>query len=131
MATEQTCLQSVFKDQAQRTPAELAVVSQEGNKTYFDLDQESDALGAYLRQHGVLPNDRVGIFMEICSDYVTSCIGTLKAGGAFMPLALESPDNLLKTILEKSEPKLVITKQRYLSRLGSFAEILVFVIDTD
>ena len=131
MATEQTCLQSVFKDQAQRTPAELAIVSQEGNKTYFDLDQESDALGAYLRQHGVLPNDRVGIFMETCSDYVTSCIGTLKAGGAFMPLALESPDNLLKTILEKSKPKLVITKQRYLSRLGSCAEIQVLVIDTD
>jgi len=40
-------------------------------------------LGAYLRQHGVLPNDRVGIFMETCPDYVTSSIGALKAGGAF------------------------------------------------
>ena len=74
-----TCLQRLFKGQAYRTPAELAVVGQEGEKTYFDLDRESDALGAYLRQHGVLPNDRVGIFMETCPDYVTSSIGALKA----------------------------------------------------
>ena len=36
-------------------------------------------MGAYLRQHGVLPNDRVGIFMETRPDYVTSSIGALKA----------------------------------------------------
>ena len=54
-------------------------MGQEGEKTYFDLDRESDALGAYLRQHGVLPNDRVGIFMETRPDYVTSSIGALKA----------------------------------------------------
>jgi len=131
MALEKTCLQRLFKEQAHRTPAELAVVGQEGEKTYFDLDRESDALGAYLRQHGVLPNDRVGIFMETCPDYVTSSIGALKAGGAFMPLAMESPDNLLKSILEEAKPKLVITKQRHLSRLGSSLNIQVLLIDTD
>jgi amino acid adenylation domain-containing protein/thioester reductase-like protein len=131
MALEQICLQRLFQNQAEKTPAELAVVSREGPMTYSDLDRESDALGAYLQQHGVLRDDRVGIFMESCSDYVTACIGALKAGGAFMPLELESPDNLLKTILEEAKPKVVITKQSYASRLSSYPGLQVLSIDSD
>ena len=131
MALDQTCLQRLFKDQAERTPTELAVVSQEGEKTYRELDRESDALGAYLRQRGVLPDDRVGIFMETSSDYVVSCIGVLKAGGAFMPLALDSPEILLRTILEEARPKAIITKKRYFSRLNSYADGNLLLIDTD
>ena len=128
---DEYCLHRVFKDQAERAPAGLAVVSREGEKTYFQLDRESDALGAYLRQHGVLRDDRVGIFMETCSDYVLSCIGVLKAGGAFMPLPLESPDNLLQTILGEAKPKVVITKERYYPRLSTYADAHVLRIDTD
>ena len=35
MALEKTCLQRLFKEQAHRTPAELAVVGLEGEKTYL------------------------------------------------------------------------------------------------
>ncbi len=128
---DKTCLHELLKDQAGKTPAGLAVVSREGNKTYSQLDRESDALGAYLRRHGVLSDDRVGIFMETCSDYVLSCIGALKAGGAFMPLALESPDTLLQTILEEAKPKVIITKERYFTRLAPYADAHVLRIDTE
>ena len=113
------CLHQLLKDQAEKTPAGRAVVSPEGEKTYYQLDCESDALGAYLRRHGVLSNDCVDILMETCSEYVLSCIGALKAGGAFMPLALESPDTLLHTILREAKPKVIITKERYFPRLAS------------
>ena len=76
-----------------------------------------DSLGEYLRHHGVVTDDRVGVFMDTCPEYIIACIGALKAGAAFMPLALESPDNLLKSILAEATPRVIITKQKYISRL--------------
>lgn len=131
MVLDENWLHHLLKDQAEKTPAELAVVSREGGKTYSELDRESDALGAYLRQQGVLPDDRVGIFMETCSDSIVSCIGALKAGGAFMPLTLESPDHLLHTILEEAKPKAIITKNSYFSRLKPYTDAHVLQIDID
>ena len=128
---DEICLHQLLKDQAEKTPTELAVVSPEGEKTYAQLDRESDALGAYLRRHRVLADDRVGIYMETCSDYILACIGALKAGGAFMPLALESPDTLLQTILEEAKPKIIITKERYFPRLASYSDAHVLRIDTE
>ena len=130
-ALAEICLHQLLKDQAEKTPAGRAVVSPEGEKTYSQLDCESDALGAYLRRHGVLSDDRVGIFMETCSDYILSCIGALKAGGAFMPLALESPDTLLHTILREAKPKVIVTKERYFPRLTSYTDAHVLQIDTE
>ena len=131
MVSDPTCLHHFFKAQAEKTPTRLAVVSREAEKDYTELDRESDALSVYLRQHGVSPDDRVGIFMEPCAAYIVACIGALKAGGAFMPLALESPDNLLKNILEMSKPKAIITTEHHFQRLSPSPNTHVLMIDTD
>ena len=118
MSSVQACLHDLFKAQAGKTPDVLAVVSGNAQITYSDLDRETDSLGEYLRHSGVVTDDRVGIFTETCSEYIVACIGALKAGAAFMPLALDSPDNLLKSILAEATPRVIITKQKYISRLA-------------
>ena len=118
MNSGESCLPDLFKAQAGRTPDALAVVAGNERTSYSDLDRATDSLGAYLRRHGVSPDDRVGIFMETCSEYIVACIGALKAGAAFMPLALDSPDNLLKSILAEATPRVIITKQKFISRLA-------------
>ena len=129
MIANETCLHQLFKVQAAKTPDALAVVAGDERKSYSELDQATDSLGAYLRHHGVSPDDRVGVFMETCSDYVVACIGALKAGGAFMPLALDSPDNLLRNILAEAKPKVVIAKEQYFSRLSEYAGTHILAID--
>ncbi len=66
------------------------------------LDPDTDSLGEYVRRHGGATDDQVGVFMDTCPEYILASIGALKAGAAFMPLALVSPDNLLKTILAEA-----------------------------
>lgn len=131
MVSDPTCLHHFFKAQAEKTPTRLAVVSREDEKDYSELDRESDALSVYLRQHGVSPDDRVGIFMEPRAAYIVACIGVLKAGGAFMPLALESPENLLNNILETSKPTAIITTEQHSKRLSPGPNTHVLLIDTD
>ena len=87
--------------------------------------------GAYLRSCGVGTDDSVGIFMETCPEYMVAAIGTLKAGGAFMPMALDSPDLLLRAIVSESQPKVIITKGQHLSRLAQFTGTRILPVDSD
>ncbi len=129
MNSFQACLHHLFKAQAGKNTETLAVVSHDVQTTYSDLDRDTDSLGEYLQHYGVDTDDRVGVFMETCSEYIVACIGALKAGAAFMPLALNSPDNLLKSILAEATPRVIITKQKYISRLDRDPSTHVLTMD--
>ena len=124
-------LHDLFKTQAMETPDELAIVFGHERISYSQLDQATDVLGAYLQYCGVSTDDPVGIFMETCPEYIVASIGTLKAGAAFMPMALDSPQPLLCAIVAESQPKVVVTKSRYLSKLDGFAGTHILSIDSD
>ena len=124
-------LPDLFKAQAMETPDEPAIVFGHERMSYGQLDLTTDALGAYLRDCGVSTDDPVGIFMETCQEYIVASIGTLKAGAAFMPMALDSPEPLLRAIVAESQPKVVVTKSRYLSKLDGFAGTHLLTIDSD
>ncbi len=131
MIATDACIHGLFKAQAAETPDAIAVVSGSEQLTYSELDQATDSLGAYLRHYGVLPDDRVGVLMETCSEYVVACIGALKAGAAFVPLELDSPDHLLKAIVAEAKPKAVITKSKHVSRSGLGDGVHVLALDSD
>ena len=124
-------LHQLFKAQATETPDTPAIVCGAEQTSYAQLDQATDALGAYLRRCGVSTDDPVGICMETCPEYIVASIGTLKAGAAFMPVALDLPDSLLGTRLSESQPKVVITKARHLPRLSRFAGPRLLAVDCD
>ena len=124
-------LHQLFKAQATETPDTPAIVFGAGQTSYAQLDQATDALVAYLRCWGVSTDDPVGICMETCPEYIVASIGTLKAGAAFMPIALDLPDSLLGTLLSESQPKVVITKARHLPRLSKFAGPRLLAVDSD
>ena len=114
-----------------RTPDVPAIVGDGERTSYSRLDQETDALAAYLRSLGVSADDPVGIFMETCPEYIVASLGILKAGAAFMPLSLDSPDNLLSAIVSESQPRAVITKAGHLTRLSRFSGTPIVPIDGD
>ena len=121
----------LFKAQAAETPDVAAIVSHGEQTTYARLDQATDALGAYLRRCGVSTDDPVGIFMDTCPEYIVASIAALKAGGAFMPISLDSPEPMLRSVVSESQPKVVITKARHQSRLSEFTETHILPIDSD
>ena len=43
--------------------------------------------------------------METCPEYIVASIGILKAGAAFMPMSLDSPEPQLRSIVSSSQPK--------------------------
>ena len=131
MNSAESGLHQLFKAQAARTPDQPAIVFRGERTSYAQLDQATDALGAYLLNCGVSTDDPVGIFMETCPEYIVASIGTLKAGAAFMHMALDSPEPQLRAILSGAQPKVVITQARQLSRLKQLTGTHVLPIDSD
>ena len=131
MISVESGLHQLFEIQAARTPDTPAIVFGDEQISYAQLDQSAGALSAYLRLCGVTTDDPVGIFMETCPEYIAATLGILKAGGAFMPMTLNSPHPLLRAIVSESQPKVVLTKAQHLPRLNQFTGMHILPVDRD
>ena len=81
----------IFEEQVRRTPNAVAVVYEEGELTYQELNRRSNQLAHYLAGLGVGPGDRVGICIERSLEMIVGLLGILKAGAAYVPLDRNYP----------------------------------------
>ena len=125
------CLHELFRAQAARTPEALAVVGDDAELTFADLDAQTDLLARYLQQRGVGVDDLVGIYMETSAAFVIAYLGALKAGGAYMPIETAYPEALLSRVLDTAQPKVVLTSDRFYPHLPAEWKAKVFILERD
>ena len=113
----ETCIHQLIEDQVRRTPAEIAVVSEEGSLSYHELNQKSNQLAHYLRARGVDLESKVGLCLERSASMVVSILAVLKAGGAYVPLEPGYPPERLTYMLQDSGVHTLVTERRFLQRL--------------
>ena len=66
------------------------------------------AVAQDLRGHGVHPRDRVGVSLPRGPEQVFAVLGTLLAGGSYIPMPLSWPDSRVRDILDRTGAKAVI-----------------------
>src|SRR5882762_4828612 len=125
---KEKCIQEVFEEQVEKNPEAVAVVYEEEQLTYGELNRRANRLGHYLRELGVRPDGRVGICVERSLEMVVGLLGILKAGGAYVPLDPGYPEERLRYMLEDSSPTVVLT-QGHLMKLFSGLSESIPVID--
>jgi amino acid adenylation domain-containing protein len=111
------CIHQLFEEQVERTPDAVAVVFEEQELTYDELNARANQLSRYLRKHGVAPDVPVGILMERSMDMVVALLGILKAGGAYVPLDPGYPKDRLAFMLEDSQVAVLLTQQQLAENL--------------
>ncbi len=105
------CIHQLFEQQAERTPAAVAVVFGEQRITYAELNQRANQLAHYLKDSGVGPETRVGILLERSVEMPVALLAVLKAGGAYVAFDPSYPAERLRYMLEDSDVSLLLTKQ--------------------
>ena len=123
-------IHELFETQVERTPDAVAVVFEECNLTYRELNRRADGLAQQLRALGVGPDVLVALFLERSIDMVVGMLGVLKAGGAYVPLDPRHPRKRLAYVLEDSQPLVLLTQGRLQSELPSHRSHVV-VIEAD
>ncbi|KAB8314800.1 amino acid adenylation domain-containing protein [Tolypothrix campylonemoides VB511288] len=124
------CIHQLFEEQVERTPFAVAVVFEEEQLTYLELNTRANQLAHYLQSLGVKPEVLVGICVERSIEMVVGLLGILKAGGAYVPLDPNYPQERLSYMLEDSGVQVLLTQQELLSSLPSHTARVV-CLDTD
>lgn len=111
----------VFQKQVKRRPEAIALVSQDGQMQYDELEVSANQLAWHLRTLGVGPERRVAIYLDRSSTMVEAILGVLKAGGAYVPIDPSYPDERIATILEDCDAQVVLTQSSLVERLPTGA----------
>lgn len=99
---------------ADKYPKKIALVDEETELTYRELDCLSNSVAGYLlktlQTHRL---KRVGICEENTVNRVILILGILKAGGAYVPLDPSYPKSRLDSIANTSELEALISAKKY------------------
>ncbi|MBN3890742.1 MAG: non-ribosomal peptide synthase/polyketide synthase [Nostoc sp. JL31] len=124
------CIHQLFEEQVDSTPDAIAVVYENQQLTYYELNYRANQLAHYLRSLGVGSDALVGLCVERSLEMVIGLLGILKAGAAYVPLDPEYPPERLRFILEDAQVRVLLTQQSILDRLPQHQAHQVY-LDTD
>ena len=105
------CVHELFELQVERTPEAIAVIFEDQELSYTELNARANQLARELRARGVGPEVLVGILMQRSIEMVVALLGVLKAGGGYVPLDLSYPEERLAFIINDAGVSLVLTQQ--------------------
>jgi amino acid adenylation domain-containing protein/non-ribosomal peptide synthase protein (TIGR01720 family) len=111
------CLHQYFERQAELNPDAIAVVYEEEQLTYSVLNQRANQLAHLLRTHGVGPEVPVGLCLETSTSLVVALLAILKAGGYYLPLDVEQPQERHILLLTDAGVALVLTQESHMEHI--------------
>lgn len=111
------CIHELFEEQVERTPDAVALIFEDRQMTYRELNQRTNRLARQLRNRGVGPEVLVGICMERSLEMVVGILGILKAGGAYVPLDPTYPRERLDFMVEDTGIKVLLTQRRLVAAI--------------
>jgi amino acid adenylation domain-containing protein len=103
------CLHELVAAQATRTPDAVAIVYQDTQLTYAELNANANRLAQHLRMLGVKPYMLVAIGLERSIELVLAELAILKCGAGYVPLDSNAPLQRQAFILTDCRPQIVLT----------------------
>ena len=114
------CIHQLFEEQVERAPDAVALVFEDQQLTYAQLNAKANQLAHHLRSLGVKPDTLVAICVERSLEMVIGLLGILKAGAAYVPLDPAYPTERLAFMLKDASPAVLVTQERLVPRVGEF-----------
>ena len=130
MALPELCLHQLFEQQVERTPDAIALIFENQQLTYAELNSRANRLARHLIDLGVGPDCLVAVGLERSIEIVVALLAILKAGGAYLPLDPSYPQARLASILQDSAPIALLVHGSTRNLLGGLTAA-VPVVDLD
>lgn len=116
-------IQELFEQQVIKTPQNIALVFNNEQLTYLELNRRANHLAHYLMSLNVRRGCRVAIYMERSVEMIISVWAILKTGAAYVPLDHYSPTDRIAFMLEDSGAKFLLTNEGWLKRQDDFTTL--------
>jgi amino acid adenylation domain-containing protein len=107
----------LFEAQAELTPHAPALVYEQQQLSYRELNERANQLGHFLEKRAVGVEMVVGVLCERSVEMVVAILAILKAGAAYLPLDASYPAERLSFMLADSGAAMLLTQHHLLARL--------------
>ncbi|MBX8544289.1 amino acid adenylation domain-containing protein [Pseudomonas cichorii] len=104
-------LQVLFEEQVKAQPNAIALVYEQQQLTYAQLNRRANQLAQRLLVHGVQPEQRVAICADRSIEMIVALLAVLKAGGAYVPIDPNHPADRIAFILKDSAARLLLCQK--------------------
>ena len=102
------CIHQLFERQVELRPDAIAVVCNEEQLTYAELNRRANQLAHYLLEQGVSTEVKAGLCIQRSIEMMVALLAILKAGAAYVPLDPELPPHRLSFLIEDSGVEVIL-----------------------
>ncbi len=104
-------IHQLFELQVSKTPNALAVEQGTVSYTYLELEMRANQLASALRKSGVTQGVPVLVIADRTPEMIVAVLAVLKAGGFYVPVETDIPEQRLISILETLQISHALTDQ--------------------
>jgi amino acid adenylation domain-containing protein/non-ribosomal peptide synthase protein (TIGR01720 family) len=120
---------SLFETQVAKTPNARALVYQDLELNYSELDQKSNQVAHYLIEKGITKNTLVPLCMNPSLETIIALFGILKAGAAYVPIDPIFPTERIEYILKDCNADLLLSTTKTILPQTILEDISVIHLD--
>ena len=108
----------LFEEQVEQVPDNIAVAYHDIRLTYVELNTRANLLAAYIKdKYSIKPDDAVTLYLGRSEYMAIAILAVMKAGAAYVPMDVETPNDRISYILQDTGTKIVLTDEANAGRL--------------
>ncbi len=111
-------LSDILDHTAEQYPTHIALIDQDRQISYAELQQQVDQIAQQLIQRGVKAGDRVGLWLPRGADLLIAQAGICKAGAAWLPFDMDVPVDRIQICLDDAKAVGIVTSQEWTGLLS-------------
>lgn len=105
-----TMVPALFAEQVALHPHKTAVTHGQCSWTYQELAKRADRIAGVLLEQGLAAEDVVGVVTERTLQWAAATLAILRAGGVYLPIRPQFPAERVRTQLDQSGARFVLTE---------------------
>ena len=130
-------IHQLFEDQVVKTPGNIAVVFEDKQLTYKELNEKSNQLARYITakyksttNQELQPDTPIALYLDRSLEMIISILAVLKTGAAYVPISPDFPSDRTKYILEDTNSTILLSQAHLTDKLSEVAQDIE-IIATD
>ncbi|MBV7697295.1 non-ribosomal peptide synthetase [Streptomyces sp. TRM70350] len=120
---------AAFEEQVRRSPDAVALVCEDRELSYAELNAAANRLARLLASRGVGAEDVVAVALPRSPELVVALLAVMKAGAAYLPLDADHPQDRIAYMLSDAGARTVVTVRELAAELPEMPGLAQVLLD--